>query len=165
MNIIDIIITALLIFAFAKGFTKGLFVEVASLLALILGIYGAIHFSFLVSDILVDFVSWEENYISLASFAITFIIIVVAITISGKALTKIADFAALGLVNKILGGVFSLMKSLLILSILLFFFHKINTKIRLVKKDTLNSSILYNPVKEVVPTIFPTLFEEVEERN
>lgn len=160
MNIIDIILTALLIFAFAKGFMKGFFVEVASLLALILGIYGAIHFSYLVADILNDYVSWQENYISLTSFAITFIIIVILITMSGKALTKIADFAALGLINKVLGGVFSLLKSLIILSVLLLFFHKINNTIALVDKEKLENSILYTPVKEIVPMIFPDLFEE-----
>ena len=84
---------------------------------------------------------------------------------SGKALTKIADFAALGFVNKLFGGVFSLARSLLILSVLLFFFHKINSTISLVKKDTLESSILYYPIKSVVPTLFPSLFEEYLENG
>ena len=165
MNILDIIILALLIFSFAKGFVKGFFVEIASLLALILGIYGAMHFSYFISDVLKEYVSWQENYISLASFAITFIIIVVAITMSGKALTKIADFAALGLINKVLGGVFSFLKSIIVLSVLLFFFHKINGSVSLVKQQTLNNSILYNPIKKVVPTIFPNLFEKYLENE
>mgnify|MGYP000985077438 FL=1 len=52
MNIFDIIITALLLFGFVRGFMKGLFVEMASLAALIGGVYGAIHFSYLISDLL-----------------------------------------------------------------------------------------------------------------
>lgn len=160
MSIVDIIIAALLIFAFIKGFSKGLFVEVASLLALILGIYGAIHFSHFAADLLKQYVSWSENYISLTSFAVTFIAIVVAITSAGKALTKIADFASLGFINKLLGGVFSLVKSVLILSVILFFFHKINNKIGIVGKETLSDSVLYYPVKDAVPNIFPSLFEE-----
>lgn len=165
MNVLDIIILALLVFSFAKGFMRGFFVEIASLLALILGIYGAIHFSYFISDVLKEYVSWQENYMSLASFAITFIIIVVAITMSGKALTKVADFAALGFINKAFGGVFSLLKSVLILSVLLFFFHKINVSVSLVKKETLNNSMLYKPIKEIVPTIFPSLYEEYLENE
>ena len=45
MAIIDIIIGALLLFGLIRGFSKGLFVEVASLVALVAGVYGAIHFS------------------------------------------------------------------------------------------------------------------------
>ena len=43
MNIFDIIIAALLLFAFVRGLMKGLFAEVASLIAIIAGVYVAIH--------------------------------------------------------------------------------------------------------------------------
>ena len=52
MNIFDIIIAALLLFGFVRGVMKGLFVEVASLVALIAGVYGAIHFSYFIGDFL-----------------------------------------------------------------------------------------------------------------
>lgn len=164
MNIFDIIILVLLIFAFYKGFMKGLFVEVASFVALVGGVYVAIHFSYLVADWLESSVSWDESYISIAAFAITFAVFVVAISMLGKALTKIADFAALGFVNKVFGGIFGLLKSALILSVAFLFFSKINHKISLVKKETLENSILYEPIKSIVPTIFPTLFDTVNEK-
>ena len=106
MNTIDIIIAALLVFGFVRGLIKGLFVEIASLVALIAGIYGAIHFSFYVGNVLVKYVSWEERYITIVAFAITFGLIVLVIALLGKIFTKIADFASLGLLNKIAGGVF-----------------------------------------------------------
>ena len=40
-------------------------------------------------------VDWDENYISLTAFAITFIAIVIAVSFLGKVLTKMADFAML----------------------------------------------------------------------
>ena len=165
MNIFDILIAALLIFAFYKGFMKGLFVEVASLVALVGGVYVAIHFSYLVSEMLEDSVSWNENYVSIAAFAITFAAFVIVVSMLGKALTKIADFAALGFINKAFGGVFGLLKSALILSVVFIFFSKINKTIPFVKKDTLENSILYDPIKSIVPTIFPTLFDKVEEKT
>ena len=100
MNVFDIVIAALLIFGFVRGVMKGLFVEVASLAALIGGVYGAIHFSYFIGDFLKEAVSWDQEYVSLAAFAGTFITIIVTIALLGKMLTKLADFAALGVINK-----------------------------------------------------------------
>ena len=63
MNIFDIVIAVILIIAFIRGFMKGFFVEIASLIALIGGIYGAIHFSYFAANILKKYVAWSENYI------------------------------------------------------------------------------------------------------
>ncbi|MEQ6122689.1 CvpA family protein [Pseudotenacibaculum sp. MALMAid0570] len=165
MNVFDIIIAALLIFAFVRGFAKGFFVEVASLIALIGGVWGAIHFSYFAADLLEERVDWDENYIALTAFAITFIAIVITVSSLGKVLTKVADFAALGLVNKILGGVFALLKSVLILSVIFVFFSRVNGTIPFVGKETLDNSILYAPVKSIVPTIFPSIIEEIETKE
>ena len=165
MNIFDIIITALLLFGFVRGLVKGLFVEVASLAALIGGVYGAIHFSYLISNFLKEYVTWNTEYISLAAFAITFIVIIVVISLLGKALTKIANFASLGIVNKILGGVFGVLKIGLILSVVFIFFGKMNDTIPFIEKQTLEESILYSPVKKIAPTIFPSIINGENEKK
>ena len=59
MNVFDIIIAALLLFGLVRGIMKGLFIEVASLVALIAGVYGAIHFSYFVSNFLKEYVSFK----------------------------------------------------------------------------------------------------------
>ena len=163
MNIFDIVIAALLIFGFVRGVMKGLFVEVASLVALIAGVYGAIHFSYFIGDLLKEYVSWSEEYVSLAAFAGTFIVIIIVIAFLGKILTKLADFASLGVINKILGGVFGALKIGLILSVVFIFFGKINDTIPFIKKKTLEESILYKPVKKVAPTIFPSIIKGEED--
>jgi membrane protein required for colicin V production len=155
MNVFDIILAALLTFGFIRGLIKGLFVEVASLLALVLGIYGAIHFSYFAGNLLSAYVSWEERYITIVSFAITFALIVIIIALLGKMLTKIADFASLGILNKILGGIFGLLKIGLILSIVLLVFSKLNNTIPFISDDQKESSVLYEPVKNLAPMIFP----------
>ena len=163
MNTFDIIIAAFLIFGFVKGLMRGLFVEVASLLALVAGIWGAIHFSYFIGAYLAEYVEWEEQYITVASFALTFALIVLAISLAGKALTKIADFAALGLVNKILGGVFGLLKFGLILSIILLVFSKLNKTIPFVADEEQENSLLYEPVKDLAPMLFPSFVRVAEE--
>lgn len=163
MNVFDIVIAALLIFGFVRGVLKGLFVEVASLAALIGGVYGAIHFSYFIGDFLKEAVSWDQEYVSLAAFAGTFITIIVTIALLGKMLTKLADFAALGVINKILGGVFGAIKIGLILSVVFIFFGKMNDTIPFVKKETLDESILYAPVRKIAPTIFPSIIKNEDE--
>ena len=165
MNIFDSVIVVILIFAFVRGFMKGFFVEIASLIALIGGIYGAIYFSYFASDLLKEYVEWSENYITLTAFAVTFIAIVVAVSSLGKVFTKMANLVALGLINKLLGGVFALLKSVLILSVVFVFFARLNDVIRFVEKETLETSVLYAPVKKIVPTLFPNIIEEIKEKK
>ena len=77
MNTIDIIFGIILLLGLIQGLRKGLFVELASLVGLIAGVYGAIHFSHYVADWLFTRTSWSERLIQLTAFAITFIIIVI----------------------------------------------------------------------------------------
>ncbi len=165
MNTFDIIIAALLLFGFIRGLFKGLFVEVASLLALIAGVYGAIHFSYFVADFLSDKLTWEERYITIISFAITFGIIVLTIGLLGKLFTKIADFAALGMLNKLLGGVFGVLKVGLILSIVLLVFTKLNNTIPFISEEQKEASILYEPIKNLAPSLFPNFLTVVKEET
>ncbi|CAL2077789.1 CvpA family protein [Tenacibaculum sp. 190524A05c] len=163
MNVFDIIIASLLLFGFVRGLMKGLFVEVASLVALVAGVYGAIHFSYFLGDWLESSLDWSEQYITLVAFAGTFVIIIVVIALLGKILTKIADFASLGILNKILGGVFGALKIGLILSVIFIFFGKMNDTIPFVKKESLQQSILYAPVKKIAPMIFPSIIKGDDE--
>lgn len=157
MGVIDIILGALILFGLIRGLMKGLFVEVASLVALIAGVYGAIHFSNFASEFLTERVDWNEKTINIVAFAITFVIIVLAIAMAGKALTKLADFAALGFLNKLLGGVFGALKIAAILSVVLIIFDRFNKTIPFADEEDLEASILYSPVKSLVPTIFPSI--------
>ncbi|SHG88880.1 CvpA family protein [Winogradskyella jejuensis] len=163
MSIIDIVLGALLLFGLIRGAMKGLFVEIASLCALVLGVWGAIHFSYFAADLLEPKFDWNEKTINIVAFGITFVIIVLAISLAGKALTKLADFAALGMLNKLLGGVFGALKIGLILSVLLIVFNKLNNTLPFMEEEELKESILYKPVKSLAPMIFPTLIKSGEE--
>ncbi|MEM5566522.1 CvpA family protein [Psychroserpens sp. AS72] len=163
MTIIDIILGALLLFGLIRGVMKGLFVEVASLVALVAGIYGAIHFSNYAAEFLDSKLDWDEKYINIVAFAVTFVIIVLIIALAGKALTKLADFAALGILNKLLGGVFGALKIGLILSILLIVFDNMNNTIPFADEEDLKDSILYEPVKSLAPMIFPSILNKGKE--
>lgn len=160
MAIIDIILGALILFGIIRGLMKGFFVEVASLGALIAGVYGAIHFSNFAAEFLMEKVSWDEKYINIVAFAITFVVIVLAIALAGKALTKLANFAALGVINKVMGAVFGGLKIGLILSVVLIVFDGLNKTIPFASEEDLEDSVLYAPVKSLAPTIFPNILKQ-----
>ncbi len=158
MGFIDIILAILLLWGFIRGFKNGLFVEVASLLALIAGIYGAIHFSNYAATFLQQKTEWNQQTITIAAFAITFIVIVCVVSLAGKALTRLANFAALGILNKLLGGVFGALKTGLILSVILLIFDGFNKTIPVATEEQLEDSVLYHRVKFLVPQFFPKLY-------
>lgn len=126
MNAVDIVLAILLAFAFYLGFKKGLLVTLTSLIGLIVGIYAAIYFSGFVGGYLSDWFDWDPQMTKWASFAITFFGVVFLANLLGKLMTKVADLTALGLLNKLLGGVFSTAQYALILSVIFLFFGSAN---------------------------------------
>lgn len=154
MSFLDIILGLLLLYGIWKGLKNGLFVEIASIIALVAGIYGAIHLSYYAGDYLSQNMEWDERYINIAAFIITFIVIVFAVHLLGKLLTKIADFAMLGLLNKISGALFGALKVAVILGALLVFLDRANSSLGFVKNETVQESILYEPIKEIGVFIF-----------
>ncbi|MGS2740327.1 CvpA family protein [Sinomicrobium sp. M5D2P17] len=163
MNYIDVAIGVLILFGIIRGLYKGLFVEIASLVALILGIYCAIHFSYEVGDYMAKHVDWEERYVNLAAFILVFCVVIIVVSLAGKLLTKIADFAALGLLNRILGGLFGGLKVVVILGALLVFFEATDNVISFVDAQKKRTSVLYGPVKEIGETVFFFVLRESEE--
>ena len=160
MSFLDIILGALLVWGLWKGLSNGLFVELASIIALIAGIYGAIHFSYYIGDYLVQNVDLEERYIKLTAFVITFILIVIIVHFAAKLLTKIAKAAFLGWLNRLAGGIFGVVKVAVILGALLVFFDRVNSKAGLVEGEQIERSVLYEPIKQVGALIFDYALEE-----
>jgi len=160
MNTLDIIFSALLAYGLIKGLIKGFFVEIASLLALIIGTYGAIHFSFYAGELIETYVDWDQKYLNLTAFAITFIAIVIGISMLGKLLTKVADIAMLGWANKLLGGVFGFLKFALVLGVAVYFFDILNDSVELVDKQRLSESIIYNLLTTWMPELYPFVADQ-----
>ncbi len=157
MSVLDIILGCLILYAIYTGLKNGLFVELASFLSLIVGIYITIKFSSIMRDFLVNSMSWSPKYVSVVAFALTFIAVVAGIHLLAKVFTGITSFAYLGWLNKLAGALFSILKTILALSIVLSLFQKININGIIASKETLDASIFYNPIQEISAYIFPSL--------
>ncbi len=157
MELIDIVLAVVLIFGIIKGFLNGFFVELASLISIMLGIYLAIRFSFVAKYYLEKEVSWDATTIQVAAFAITFIIVIIVVSSLARAFTSIANFASLGFMNNFLGAFLGLLRTILVVSVLLNLFQKINFENRFLSKEMKEKSTLYPIVQEVSKNIYPAI--------
>lgn len=155
MNYIDVILGLLLIFSVIGGFKNGLITEIASLAALILGIWGAIHFSYITTELLIKYFDLKSDYLNIISFGVTFIVIVILVHIVGNVVNSMFDSMVLGVVNKLGGMVLGLARSILFLSIVLLVFDKIDNDVQIIPEETKAKSRMYEPIRNIAPSIFP----------
>lgn len=155
MNYIDIVLALLLVFSAINGFRKGLVAELASLAALILGIWGAIEFSDVTSEFLVDNFNMKSEHLKIISFVITFVVIVVLVHVVGGVVNKLIETVMLGFLNKLAGMVFGIVRAALILSIVLVVFDKIDEDIQILSPEAKNESQMYEPIRNLAPSLFP----------
>ena len=157
MNFLDIFLSIGLVFGLISGVRKGFFVELASLVSILLGIFAAIKFSYLMKTYLEAHGFAGNQWIEVIAFAFTFLLVVIGVSMLAKVFTKIADFANLGLINHLLGGIFGLLKTILMISILLNLLQKINIDYTFVSKKTIDNSKLYGPMQHVSRMIYPAI--------
>jgi len=84
---------------------------------------------------------------------------------AGKLLTKIAEFAMLGLLNKIAGGLFGALKVAIILGALLIFLESVNKNLRLINEDTKSESVLYEPLRNIGDLVFSAVIKQDADKD
>ena len=146
MNYLDIIIIIPALWFGYKGFTHGLIRELAGLAALILGIYAAFMFT--------DLVEKWMNYPTIpkeAYFAITFLVVLIAVFLLGRLVEKMIKLVIPEFINNILGALFGVVKVLVIFSVVIFFIHSIDSKQAILTEKTTEKSFTYKYVEPIVP--------------
>ncbi|MBU1368681.1 MAG: CvpA family protein [Bacteroidetes bacterium] len=156
MNYIDLIIALFLAWFAYKGYSKGLVIELASLAALVLGIYAALYFSDITADFLVTYLKVGKKYLSLIAFVLTFILVVIGVITVGRVLEKFIDILLLGFLNKLTGAVFGVLKGMLILSLLIMLLNYIGVG-SLIDAKTRESSLFYETIKGLAPLLYEQL--------
>jgi len=157
MNYFDIIIIIILVWAFYSGYKKGIIYMLVSFIAIVVGLYAAIHFSYLVVDKLGAFLDKDPAQLKIIAYILTFIIVFGLLHLVGKILDKFLEAVALGFVNKLAGGALSVAIKVIVLSLLLWLFDQGNQIYPIVKQETLDESTLYKPIKNLSPVILVNL--------
>lgn len=163
MNVVDIILIILIVSAAINGFVKGFFVELASIVSLILGIWAAVEFSGLVQQWLSKYLTWSNDSIRLASFILIFVFVVIIVHLIATLTEKFVQAIALGIFSRLAGAIFGAVKAAFILSILMIIISKIeNFTITIIPDKAKAESRLYGPIENMAPNILPFLKAEKE---
>ena len=153
MNWLDWAIIIVLAAASLRGFTRGFIVELASLVALVAGIWAATHFSSNVATAI-----GLDPAKEILAFVVTFLLVLIGAHLLARFLTTLLDAAELGLPNKLAGIVFGALRSAFTLSIalnLLLGFSKGDMPPKRVR----DGSQFCEPLRAFAPMIIPALGE------
>ena len=120
MNILDIIILCLLAIFLIRGLFRGLVQEVLSLTAVVLAVYLASSFQYLLVPHLQRYVETQMIVNGLA-YGLIFVGTLIVFWLLAKLLKSILDISMLGWVDRTMGGLFGLLEGVLISLILLMF--------------------------------------------
>jgi membrane protein required for colicin V production len=165
LNYFDIIVAILCLWSAYRGVTKGFLVMAASLAALILGVWGAIRFSHLTAALLIENFGLQTKYLALIAFAITFTVIVILVHLLSRALDRLVKAVALGMVNRLAGLLFGILKTAFLISIFLVILNAIDNRVPFIPKEHKDNSLLYQPLSKLAPAIFPFLnFDNIKDR-
>jgi membrane protein required for colicin V production len=141
-----------------KGVKNGAVMEFIHLASITLGIFIASKFS----HFLGEYFHIESEYAGILYFAITFIAVVAMLFLAGHIIDKFIKAIMLGWLNRLLGLAFALSKTILLLSLLIFYFNKIDPNETIFPKEKRNESLLFRPIEKVAPLVMPTLMETFE---
>jgi len=142
---IDLIVIVVLLYAFLKGFSNGLVNELASFLGLLMGAIISYSFSDDLSKIIDDYVDIDGQILNILSFILLFILTSLLFTIAGKYMTKLIKYISLGTINRLLGGIFSSLKFLIIIvsiSMVINYFSEL-LAIEIIPSEQKNKSTVY----------------------
>ena len=165
MNSIDISILIIIGAGFVFGLFKGLVRELASLVAIVLGIYGAKFFSSLLVPFFINLLGVSEKVAQPLSYVVLFVAIAVVLLILARAIDKFFVAVALSGLNKFLGGLFGALKYALIISVLINVFDSLNQKFRFVTEEKQLTSVTYKPLLNLAPELWEEAMQYHEENE
>ena len=157
MGILDIVLLLCFVPAIVQGIMKGFVQQVISLVAILAGAWLAFRFSSLIANWLSAYFTLDPKILNIIAFAIIVILAVLLIYWIGQLITKVIKIATLGWLNRVLGVLFAIAKTALILGLIVMVFESINGKFGLVSPEKLDDSGVYCFLRDSAERIFPYL--------
>ncbi len=159
MNIVDIIILLCCVPAIFHGLSKGFIAQMAALVALVLGAWMSFHFSSAVVEWLKPAVDLPPAVLQAIAFTLILAVVIMGLTLVGKMLESLVKIVMLGWLNKLLGVVFSLLKVLLAMGLIILILDSVTSALELDCSKATGESLFYAPVKNLADIFFPYMKE------
>ena len=154
MATIDIILLAILAFGFIRGMMKGFILEMAGLFGIVISLFVAKNFSEIIMSAMLQTLGIQTETSQLLSFFIVFLVAMIGVRFLAALVNRLVNFAMLGWLNKLLGGLFSLAKYVLVMGVVLYGLDKFNNYTHLISQEKIEESKLYEPIKSLSSIVF-----------
>lgn len=152
VNIIDIIVLLLLLYAAWRGWSSGILMQLSGIGGIVLGVWASYEFG----DLVCRWLSLDSGYRFLLIVALI-IAAVLAVAIISKTLTGLFSNAGISFPLSLLGAAFSVIKMSFLLSLVVLFLEWLVT-LKLfqgVTFDYLHQAVCYEPLRSVGDVVFP----------
>ncbi len=144
MNFFDILTLIALVWAVISGWRSGFVSQLLGLLGIVLGVVLSIRYGANVGAMF----NIDDRFSVIAGFLITFVAALIVATILAKLIARVLSFIGLGWVNTLLGIVLSIVKGLLVLSLLYASIYALNGNLHFIEPDYFDSSVSFDVVRE-----------------
>lgn len=148
--IIDTIFFVCLLIFLIRGYSKGVVVALFSVLAVILGITGALKLSGLLSAFLFDGGEKGGKWAPFLSYILVFILIVWLVKLAAALIQKSFELVALGWINRICGAVLYAFLVSVVCSSVLWMFNRMG----MIGTETKSASFVYGFIEPLAPRVF-----------
>ena len=160
---LDILLLCLAGIGFGKGLFDGFIKQVVSLIALVAAIFLCGEAAGWLRGYIGALGWFPEQGVSILSYVAGFILIMGVLVLAGEIVTKVIDATPLSIINHLGGGLLGLLLSLLFTSLVLNLLDFVDKSSLFISQETKVESRFYEPVRRIVPTIYPhNLFSQGE---
>ena len=149
MSYLDIFFGIIIAWGAYSGFSKGLIKELASIVGVIAGIFLVKNYYQYLDLKLKPIFESDTILISFFSVILILFITIILSNIIAKLLTKVLKIIALGLLNRIIGSFFGMIKTVLFLCVFVFIFSNLNKVIEITEREQLNQSFFYSKIEKI----------------
>lgn len=151
INALDIVVAGVVLYALWRGWRSGILVQLSGLIGIILGAWVAFKFT----DVVSIYLKAEE--FSQGIFVLVLVAVLVAVIFLARFITRILDMGGLSLPLKLSGALFSVIKALVTVSLLLSAFEFLNSGNRFTDSAYLKKGYAYEKLSEISTFVFPYL--------
>ncbi|MBR6346403.1 MAG: CvpA family protein [Bacteroidales bacterium] len=157
MNTLDIVLLVLFVPAIIRGLSKGFLEQAIGMIAIVASVWAAFKFSKVAVLWVAPYLNMNETLLNVLVFASLLILVSLALVLIGKLITKIIELAMLGWLDKLLGLVFSILLTGLVLGIVIILIDTLNVKFGFINSEILDASVIYGLLRNYAYALFPFL--------
>lgn len=162
MSWLDILILLPLLIGLVRGLMKGLIVEVSSIVAILLGFFGAKYWSAAFASWLMQQFDWSETACIVVAYALLFAGIALGLNIVARLLSKLFQKIQLGWLNRLLGGIFGTAKWGIVIVALVLCVHNLDKQFQFIQPELREKSVVYTTITPYAEEAWEEIKAQVE---